>query len=531
LERAGALETSGVRLEIVDPGRNWVSVRVEDSRTGERLPCRIAFHSPEGVPYPPHGHHAPVFSNLDTWNVDVGGDVRLGQIAYAYIDGTCQGWLPRGRVLVDIACGYEYEPVRRWVAIEPGQQQLTLQLDRWIDMNAEGYYSGDTHVHFLSAQGATTEARAEGLNVVNLLQSQWGHLFTNTEEFSGRPQVTQDGKTIVYVSQENRQHMLGHISLLGLKTPVMPWASGGPSEGELGGSLEVTLSHWADAAHAQGGTVILPHIPTPNGEPAALIATGRLDAVEMLDFLDFEHREYYRYLNGGYRLPLVGGTDKMSSETPVGLYRTYVQLEKGQPFDYDAWCRALKMGRTFLSGGPMLWLTVDGRGPGEEIQIDGGAVLEVEATARSIFPIHSLQIVEQGRVVAETVSERGSRRLHIRERLRFGGHSWIAARCAGPAYRARPHYDARRRGIMAHTSPVYLAAKSGKGLYSEETFQYMLTLISGSLAYLRQRSPQYPDETTTHFHGQTDHLAELERPFHEALAAIHARMHAHGIPH
>ena len=36
--------------------------------------------------------------------------------------------------------------------------------------------------------------------------------------------------------------------------------------------------------------------------------------------------EYYRYLNGGYRLPLVGGTDKMSSEVPVGLYRTYAHL-------------------------------------------------------------------------------------------------------------------------------------------------------------------------------------------------------------
>ena len=114
------------------------------------------------------------FSNQPTWNVDIGGDVTLGQIAYAYIDGTCQGWLPRGRVLVDVARGYEYEPIRTWVDIEPGQQHLTLKLKRWIDMKAEGFYSGDTHVHFLSAQGSLTEAQAEDLNVVNLLQSQWG---------------------------------------------------------------------------------------------------------------------------------------------------------------------------------------------------------------------------------------------------------------------------------------------------------------------------------------------------------------------
>jgi hypothetical protein len=397
-------------------------------------------------------------------------------------------------------------------------------------MNADGWFSGDTHVHFLSAQGSATEARAEGLNVVNLLQSQWGHLFTNTEEFTGRPQVSRDGRTIVYVSQENRQHMLGHISLLGLKEPVMPWASGGPSEAELGGGLEITLSHWADMAHAQGGTVILPHIPTPNGEPAALIATGRLDAVEMLDFLEYEHQEYYRYLNAGYRLPLVGGTDKMSSNTPVGLYRTYAQLETGEDFSYDAWCRALKAGRTFLSGGPLLWLKVDGHAPGDEIRIGAGATVEVEAEARSIIPIHSLQIVSQGRVVAETVSAGGSRTLKLKERLHFDSDSWLAARCAGPGYRARPHYDARRRGVMAHTSPVYLAGE-GAGLHDAATFQYMLTLVNGSLEYLRRRSPQYPDAATTHFHGQPDHLAELERPFHEAIEAIHRRMHQHGIPH
>jgi hypothetical protein len=179
----------------------------------------------------------------------------------------------------------------------------------------------------------------------------------------------------------------------------------------------------------------------------------------------------------------------------------------------------------------MLRLSVDGREPGDEIAIGRGATLEVEATARSIIPIHTLQIVAGGRVIAETVSEGGSRSLQLRERLRFSEDTWLAARCAGPGYRARPHYDARRRGVMAHTSPIYLATDGGPGLHSAETFQYMLTLISGSLDYIRRRSPQYPDETTTHFHGAPDHLAELERPLLEAVDAIHARMHAHGIAH
>ena len=86
------------------------------------------------------------------------------------------------------------------------------------------------------------------------------------------------------------------------------------------------MSDWADQCHAQGGSVIIPHLSNPNGEPAALIATGRVDGVEMLRHEPFNHTEYYRYLNCGYRLPLVGGTDKMSSDVPVGIYRTYVRL-------------------------------------------------------------------------------------------------------------------------------------------------------------------------------------------------------------
>jgi hypothetical protein len=464
--------------------------------------------------------------------VDVGGDVRLGNITYAYIDGRCQGWLPRGQVIVDVARGFEYEPLRAMVTIEPGQRELTVRLRRWTDMNARGWYSGDTHVHFAGAQGAQREAQAEDLNVVNLLQSQWGHLFTNSEDFIGRPAASDDGRTVVYCSQENRQHMLGHLSLLGLKTPVMPWCSDGPGEAELGGTLEATLSDWADQCHAQGGTVIIPHLPNPNGEPAVLIATGRADAVEMLKQAEYQHREYYRYLNGGYRLPLVGGTDKMSGSVPVGLYRTYARLAEGEPFSYDNWCRAVRAGRTFLSGGPMLELTVEGAAVGDSLRLPaGGGTVAVEALAESIFPIHSLQIIQQGRVVASTEEASGARRLSLKTHLRVGGNTWLAARCGGPHFTARSHHASPydwERGIFAHTSPIYIAAGGDWALYDGGTAEYMLTLVEGGLAYIRQMAPQHAPGTVTHHHGEADHLAYLERPFHQARQAILERMRQHG---
>jgi hypothetical protein len=151
----------------------------------------------------------------------------------------------------------------------------------------------------------------------------------------------------------------------------MPWCSDGPDEAELGGALDATLSDWADRTHAQGGTVVVAHFPNPNGEPAVLVATGRADAVEMLSQTDDRLLEYYRYLNSGYRLPLVGGTDKMSGAVPVGLYRTYARLD--EEFSYAAWCE-----------------------PGDTVELSGPGTVSIHAGVRSIFPLRSVEIVRNG---------------------------------------------------------------------------------------------------------------------------------------
>ena len=536
------VERPRARIELVEEGRNWVETVVLDDATGQPIPCRVHFRSPHGVPYQPHGHHGHVNANLNSWHVDVGGDLRLGQISYAYVDGRCQGWLPRGEVIVDVARGYEYEPLRTRVTIEPGQRRLELRLRRMVDMNARRWFSGDTHVHFLSTQGGQREARGEDLNVVNLLLSQWGALFTNTEEFTGEPLVSRDGRTVVWATQENRQHLLGHLTLLGLKQHVYPWCSDGPSEAELGSTLETTLAAWADACHAQGGTVVLPHLPNPNGEPAALVATGRVDAVEMIRDSVYQHLEYYRYLNAGYRLPLVGGTDKMSSEVAVGQYRTYVRIREDEPFSYESWCRNLRLGRTFLSGGPLLELAVEGAEIGDTVRLPkGGGTVDVRATARSTMPIHTLQVVRGVpgapggcgyEVVAETTEPAGTRELRLSARVPFDGHGWLCARVGGPGYELVPHHDVWSRGVFGHTSPIYVACGEAEWHLADPAgLDYLLTLVGGALEYVRHQAPLYPAGRAAYHHGEPDHLAWLERPFREALEALHRRMHEVGIAH
>jgi len=359
---------------------------------------------------------------------------------------------------------------------------------------------------------------------VNLLQSQWGSLFTNTEDFTGAPLGTADGRYVTWVSQENRQPFFGHMVLWGLQRPVMPWCTDGPNEADLGAWQETTMSDWADRCHDQGGTVVIPHFPQPNGEPAVLIATGRADAVEMIVQRRMQHAEYYRYLNGGYRVPLVGGTDKMSSDVPVGLYRTYARLGD-EPFSYEAWTRAVRAGRTFLSGGPIVRLRVDGREIGETVQLSGPGTVSVDASAESVLPMASLQLVMNGEVVAESAEPSAARRLDLRTEVPVVEDSWLAARCGGPSYWDGPtHRDVWGRGIFAHTSPVYVACGADAWSRSDpDVDRRMLTLIEGGLDRIRH-GRRYPEDRITHHHAEPDHDAFLERPFLEAIERVRERM-------
>jgi hypothetical protein len=222
----------------------------------------------------------------------------------------------------------------------------------------------------------------------------------------------------------------------------------------------------------------------------------------------------------------------MSNEVPVGLCRTYAYLSD-QQFTYENWCQGVKAGRTFLTSGPMITLTLDGARIGDTVQLPrGGGTVEIEATADSIFPLHTLQLVRHGRVVEEVREERGTNHLTLKATVKVDSHTWFAARCGGPEYlKPRLHHDVWQRGCFAHTSPIYVAIGDPWQLFDKDVADYMLTLIDGSMSFIRHTALHYPSGTVTHHHGEEDHLAYLERPFQEAIAAIHRRMHDLNIAH
>jgi hypothetical protein len=191
--------------------------------------------------------------------VEVGGNVKIDDQAWAYIDGTCEIALPPGAVRVQVAKGPEYRPIDTKLTLTAGKLSVRLAIERWADLRAEGWYSGDTACYFLSPHAALLEGAGEDLAVVNLLawevalrdRSDGYRTIANILEFSGqRPALEMPGH-LVAVNTRNQHPMHGTLLLLNCHRVVYPLTFGGP-----GGFDNWTLMDWCDQCHRKGGLVL-----------------------------------------------------------------------------------------------------------------------------------------------------------------------------------------------------------------------------------------------------------------------------------
>jgi hypothetical protein len=227
------LAAPGAGVVEIPPAERPVRIRIVERGTGTAVAARLHLHGDAGEYLPPRGHHRRVNTG---WFEDLYAELAVDRHQSAYVEGQCVVDVPLGPVHVEIVRGFEVAPLRRTVLIKEGTDELVFELDRVLHWRERGWVTADTHVHFLSPQTALLEGRAEGVNVVNLLASQWGRMFSNVGDFDGRTTFGArdfggDGEFLVRVGSENRMQVLGHISLLGYAGELIhPLCTGGPSE-------------------------------------------------------------------------------------------------------------------------------------------------------------------------------------------------------------------------------------------------------------------------------------------------------------
>ena len=139
-----------------------------------------------------------------------------------------------------------------------------------------------------------------------------------------------------------------------------------------------------------------------------------------------------RYLNLGYRLPVVGGSDKMTAASQLGGVRTYTQLGLRE-FTYDNWMAALRAGNTFVTVAPLAEMTIEGKAPGDVVELPPcGGTVTVEWRVESVgVPITAVEVIHGGVVTEERAPGTASTR------------PCTAAACSTSTPPARPRHPPR----------------------------------------------------------------------------------------
>jgi hypothetical protein len=519
-----ALNSNGV-VEVA-PSLRPAAIRIIEKGSGAPATVRLHLHGEAGEYLPPRGRHR---KTNPYWFEDNYGEFTNVLNQYAYVDGYCEVDLPLGTVYVEISRGYEVAPTRTAIEVTAESENFTFEVDKVLKWREAGWVTADTHVHFLSPQTALLEGKAEGVNVVNLLASQWGEMYSNVSDFDGRSTIGArdfggDGEFLVRVGSENRQQVLGHISLLGYSGEMIhPLCTGGPDESALGDPLEVTMAEWAQRCIDQGGLVVMPHAPNPQLERAADVVLGLINAMELMTFNPLNPSygqinpygiaDWYRYLNLGYQVPLCGGSDKMAASSLLGGIRTYTNLGD-RPFTYEAWMEATRAGNTFVTVGPLAELLVEGQTPGSQIRLPAsGGTLNVTWRVESVgLPIDQVELVVGGLAV-EAVDSKQALTVTGSTQVTITQSTWIALRVRGS-------YRQKAGELAAHTSAVQVLV-GDKPLFSQADAITVLEQIEGAIAYVDTLAPR----------PEARRFKQMRATLESAYNQLHQKMHGAGFYH
>jgi TolB protein len=458
---------------------------------GKPTAARIYLTGSDGLAYAPQGSISRI--------------TAMSSEYYFQAEGGFDIDLPAGTTLIEATRGLEYDLTRREVLLEPGKPAAArVRLARWENLAAKGWYSSDSHIHanYTSPhhQAVTPEdmrlaAHAEDLNNANLMvANSSGAFLHDIQYFEGKPHRLSQPNFILYWSEEMRSSGLyGHMTFFDLKSLVYPLYTG-YRDTPFADDYPANYAQ-AEAAKKQGAVVTYVHpgystdFATTGGAAARELpvdlALGQVDAIDVVSNADeiSAMSMWYRLLNCGFRLAISAGTDSFTNVTDhytPGGGRVYVH--SGAPLRYGDWVASYKRGRSFATNGPMIFLTVDGKEPGDELHFPAGSArkVRVKATVRTRVPLDTLEIIVNGKPV---ISRRAAQNeTTIDEELPVGESCWIAARALGPWSRMVLN-DLQ---AFAHTSPVYVAVGAKPAARAEDA-RYWIGWIDQLIAQVKTR--------------------------------------------
>lgn len=459
-------------------------LRAVDDETGEPVACRIHLKNPANKPV--------ILRKLPNWH------------DHFCFDGTVTLDLGRGAFTFEVERGPEYAVTSGHFVIEDhADDRHEIRLRRQVDMAAEGWWSGDLHVHRPLKQ-IETLMRAEDLHVAPVItwwneKNEWQRTPVPAE-----PLRQFDGDRFYHVLGGEDERGGGALLYFNLSRPLEIAAA----EREHPCSLRFLMQ-----ARQQTAGWIEAEKPFWWDFPLWL-ASGQIDSIglannhhcrnEMLDNEawgkprdrarlrspwgngQWSQEIYHHALNCGLRIPPSAGSASGVLPNPLGYNRVYAFV--GQDFHYDTWWEAFRAGRVMVTNGPLLRPLVNGKLPGHVFQAQAGETLDMEVNLKlsTRDPIQYVEIIKNGRVEHSLPLDR-LRQGDSMPRLKFDDSGWFLIRAVA---------DVEKTYRFGSTGPYYVEFPDVPRSVSRKSAQFFLDWTTERMTDLGEKltEPTQRDE-------------------------------------
>jgi hypothetical protein len=463
----GALMSSSIVPAAANAGTLQISVVDEKAQL---LPCRVHLKDQAGKPRQAAG--LPFFRD------------------HFSCPGRAELELPAGKYTLEIERGPEYE--RHSASLEvagSAEKKVEVRLKRIADLAAQGWYSGDLHVH-RPVEEMELLMQAEDLHVAPTItwwndQNRWAD-----RELPQDPVMKFSGNRFCDVMAGEDEREGGALLFFGRRRPLaisgasrehpspMQFVEQARREGPFSKDsvwIDVEKPFWWDVpiwlASGQVDSIGLANNHMCRSSVYASEAWGKpRDEKRLPPPLGngyWSQEIYYHVLNCGLRIPPSAGSASGVLPNPLGYDRVYVHV--GRDFAYEKWWEGLKAGRSFVTNGPLLICRANGELPGHVFAGQQGAEIkiEIEASLTTLDNVPAIEIIKNGRV---------ERAVPPAELKATGGLGSVTFTESG-WFLVRAITDNKQTFRFASTAPFYVEIGPAQRRISKASVQFFLDWV------------------------------------------------------
>lgn len=390
-----ALGTLAVRLQADEP--TCVLEFATTDKKGNPLPCRIHVTDATGKAQLAVG--APAWR--DHFVCASAATLKLPPGTYRYAVERGPEW-SRGNGSIDVSGGRNY--------------RIATELDRIANLAADGWYSGDLHIH-RPLKDIELLMTAEDLHIAPVITWWNENNAWKDKDLPTSPLVRFDGSRFYHLLAGEDERGGGALLYFHLRQPLAitgsqrefpsPMKFVAQARKEKDVWIDIEKPFWWDApvwlASGQVDSVGIAHNHMHRGGVMDSEAWGKPRDKQRYAGPQgnglWTQTIYYHALNCGLRVPPSAGSASGVLPNPVGYNRVYVYT--GKDLTWEKWWQGLRAGRSFVTNGPLLQVKGNGEMPGHVFAADKGKPIEisVDAVVRSNDSIRVIEIVRDGEVV------------------------------------------------------------------------------------------------------------------------------------